>query len=210
MKRFLILTVIILTFLLNGCNGNSTKLVSSWNQPGTDSVHLKKILVVAVVRKKEHRRMYEDAFAKQLQTEGVNATASYTLVPKLSGDKDKDKPLIVAAIKKIHADGVIVATLASVDKDERYIEMAPVQVTTYSAPYGMYGYYNYRQGIIQEPGYTIKETTIKLQTTLFQVSNEGLLWTGETDSFNPESAQEVVVENVKLINSALLKSGLLQ
>ena len=138
MVKKTIYAAIVLMFLLTGCAG--TKLVSQWSQPGYNGPAFKNLLIIGIFKDDLHRHMYEDAFAEQLRGYGVKAVASYTVVPKLSGKKEQDKKRIKAAVAKLNADAVIVATLVGIDKDQRYVPSAPVYVSRYGGPYGMYGY----------------------------------------------------------------------
>ena len=205
-KRFVLLMVVSM-FLFSGCA--STKLVSSWSQPGFSGPSLKRVLVLAVSHNEMQRRLYEDSFVAKLQAEGVEAIASYTMVATLDSDKEKNKTLIKAAVVKTVADSVLVATLVSVDSDEQYVPASTVYVPGRGGAYGMYGYYGYSYGVIHQPGYTISTTTVKLHATVFSAKTGDMLWAGDTRSLNPDSAVEVIHENIELINAAMKKSGLL-
>lgn len=201
------LMLVMVVVFLSGCA--TTKLVSSWSQPGFDGTKLTNVLVIGVMDDDMHRRMYEESFVAHLQADGIKAVASYTVVPDLSGDRDKDKVLIKAAVKKMAVDGVIVANLASIDKEERYVQAAPMYVSQYGGPHGMYGYYGHSYGIIHQPGYFVEDTNVVLRTAIFRVKDEAMIWTGETDSFNPDSAQEIIDDNILLIDEAVKEAGIL-
>ncbi len=205
-KRFALLLIVSL-FVFSGCAG--TKLVSSWSKPGFSGPPLKRVLVLAVSNNEMQRRLYEDSFVGKLQTEGVDAIASYTQVATLDSDREQNKKLIKAAVAKTAADSVLVATLVSVENDEQYVPASTVYVPGRGGAYGMYGFYGYSYGVIHQPGYTIANTTVKLHVTVFSAKTGEMLWAGDTRSLNPDSAKAVIHENIELINAAMKKDGLL-
>ncbi|MEA3232408.1 MAG: hypothetical protein U9Q05_11705 [Thermodesulfobacteriota bacterium] len=79
----------------------------------------------------------------------------------------------------------------------------------YGYGYGYYGYYGRTYDTIYQPGYTTEDTIVKLETTVFDVESEKMVWAGGTRSFNPSSAEKVITENANLILSSMKKAGLL-
>ena len=207
MSRRIALLLIVSLFLFSGCTG--TKLVSSWSKPGFSGPPLKKILVLAVSNNDMQRRLYEDAFAVKLRSEGVDVITSYTIVEKLGKNKEENKKLIKAAVAETAADSVLIVTLTGIENDEQYVPASTVHVASRGGAYGMFGYYGYSHGIIHQPGYTLNNTTVKLHTAVFLAKTEEMLWAGDTQRLNPDSATEVIHENIELISTEMKKDGLL-
>lgn len=210
MSRRIVLLLIVSLFLFSGCA--STKLVSSWTQPGFGGPPLKHILVLAVSDHDMLRRLYEDAFVTKLQEAGADAVASYTLIKKFDNNEEKNKELIRAAVAKTGVDGVLITTLAGVENEKHYVPGSTVYVSgrgsAYGA-YGMYGYYGYSHGFIHQPGYTVNNKTVKLHTAIFSVKTEEMLWAGGTQSLNPDSDTSVIHDSIEVINTSIKKAGLL-
>ena len=209
MKRFMLLLVGSM-LALSGCS--KPHLVSSWSQPDYSGPTLKKIMIVGVSDNDLMRRVYEDNFVKTLKTEGVDAVASYTLVEKFADDKDQNVKLLKAAAGKISADSVLVTSVSSVDRDDQYIPGSTVYVSNRGSAlgmYGMHGYYGYSYDVVNSAGYTVENTTVKMQSAVFSAADGTMLWSGATSDLNPDSAAEVVTANIKLVNNALKASGLL-
>lgn len=199
--------IVMMLFVVTGCA--STKLVSSWTQEGFSGAALKKVLVLAVVKEDLQRRLYEDSFVEKLQAEGVDAVASYTLVANLDGGKEQNKQRIQQAVKSSAADSVLIATLVGVEKNEQYVAAPPVYIPQRGGAYGMYGYYGRSYEMIYHPGYTIENTTVKLNTTVFRTETEEMLWAGDTRSYNPTSVRTVIEDNINVISAAMKKDGLI-
>ncbi len=207
MNKRIVLFLVVSLFTFSGCA--STKLVSTWSQPGFSGPSLKRVLILAVSNNEMRRRIYEDSFVQKLQAEGVEAIASHTMVATLDKDKEESKKLIKAAVAQAAADSVLVTTLTGVENDEQYVPASTVYVPRRGGAYGMYGFYGYSHGVIYQPGYTIDNTTVKLHATVFSAKTGEMLWAGDTRSLNPDSARAVIHENIELINAAMKKDGLL-
>ena len=72
---------------------------------------LKKVLVLAVVKNKMQRRLYEDSFVKKLRDTGITAIASYTKLPELSDDKDVNIKKIKALVAETGVDYISIGAL---------------------------------------------------------------------------------------------------
>jgi len=201
------LTLIILSLLGVTACVSSTKMVKSWIDPEFKGGAFQKILVLAVIKDDIHRRSYEQRFAELVPNYNAAAIAGYTLVKET---KDySSKPKIIEAVKKSGADAVLVAELVSVKKKERQVPASYSYAPRYGYGYGYYGYSSRAYDTMYQPGYTTVDTVVKLETTVFDVQTEKMVWAGGTRSFNPGSAEKVITENANLILSGMKKAGLL-
>jgi hypothetical protein len=103
--KFLNCCVILFLFFLNSCG---------WKDPQLGSRKYTNILVIGVAKQPDRRKFYEDAFAKQLNRQGIMAIASHTMIPR---DKMQDKDTIVKSIEGLQVDGVIVTRLQGITGD---------------------------------------------------------------------------------------------
>ncbi len=210
-KDILFLSITItFSFLLSACS--STSLVNRWSDPEYKGPALQKILVIGIIKDDIKRRSFEEEFSSLITGNGRTGIASYTLLPDLKSADQKEE--ILAVVDKVGADGVMIVTLQGVSKEQRDV---PPSVDYYPAPgmgmgmgmgYGMYGYYGMSHTAVYRPGYTVTDTVVRLDTKLFAVSSEKMIWAGKTESFNPSSAQTVVSELAKLLINDMKKSGM--
>ena len=201
-----LMLIILLLFGLTACT-SSTKLVKSWSDPAFEGKSFQKILILAVIKDDIQRRHYEQVFAERVASYKATGIAGNTLIenPKDYGNK----PKILEAVKKSGADAVLLADLVSVKKEERQVPSSFSYAPRYGYGYGYYGYYGRAYDTIYQPGYTTEDTIVKLETTVFDVETEKMVWAGGTRSFNPAIAEKVITENADLILSSMKKSGLL-
>ncbi len=199
----MILGVLILA--MTGCA--STKLVQSWEEPAFNDKPLEKILVLGVFKNDLNRRLYEDAVVKALEKENRVGITGYSLMPNTSDYDEKEE--IVAAVGKAGADAVMLATLVGVKKEEKYMPPTVTYQPSMGFSHGMYNYYAVSYDRVVDPGYTVTNTIVKLEITVFSVKTEKMIWAGATRSFNPKSEEKLVKETAELITKDMKKVGLL-
>ena len=74
---------------------------------------------------------------------------------------------------------------------------------------GMYDYYSVSYHRVTTPGYTVTNTIVNLEITVFSVKTEQMIWAGATRSVNPKSGEKLVKEAAGLIVADMKKAGLL-
>ncbi|MBT8468644.1 MAG: hypothetical protein KJN97_07825, partial [Deltaproteobacteria bacterium] len=53
--------------------------------------------------------------------------------------------------------------------------------------YGYYGFYGTTYAKVHEPGYFDTSTTIRVETNLYSLSTDALVWTGQSATVDPKS-----------------------
>ena len=181
----LILSILVSSTLFS-C-GPSTKIVKTWMEPGASVSQSpsNKTLVISMVKDETSRRVIEDQLVKRLEGKGV---ASYTIVTT-----DLLKTANEATLKQKLTDGqfthVLLMRLADVEKETSYV---PGTTTGF---YGGYGrYYGYGAGMYSSPGYYTTDKNYFVETIVYSVSPDKLLWTGTTKTVNPSKIDKTVTE----------------
>ena len=86
--------------------------------------------------------------------------------------------------------------------------------STYYTPapayYGMYGYYNSSYAMVHDPGYYQENTIVKLETNVYDVASEKLVWSGVTETLNPETAQDVANSVAFKVTEDMVKSKVIR
>jgi len=200
MKR-IFLAVLVFTTLAS-C-GPSTKIEKSWMEPGSSVTKSagNKTFAIAVVKDETSRRVIEDQLVKRLNN---NAVASYTLI-----SSDMLKAADEGALKKILTDGqfthVLLMRLADVEKETSYV---PGTTTGF---YGGYGrYYGYGAGMYSTPGYYTTDKNYFIETTVYTINPDKLVWTGTTKTVNPSKVEKTVNEIADVVSAKMQKDGFLK
>jgi hypothetical protein len=194
--RNLILSVFVITTLVS-C-GPSTKIEKSWQEPGASVTPGpdNKTLVIALVKDETSRRVIEDQLVKRL---AGSATASYTVAANATQDELNQK---ITEGKYTH---VLLMRLADVEKETSYV---PGTTTSY---YGGYGrYYGYGAGMYSTPGYYTTDKNYFVETTVYTVNPDKLVWTGTTKTVNPSKIEKMVNEIADVVSDKMKKDGFLK
>lgn len=208
--RARLLAVAALSLLLNACA--STTLSSEWKNPNYTGGPIRKLAVFVMTPDDNLRRFAEDQAVQRLP-KGTVGVAGYTMFPKVSeGDKDK----VRARLVQDGFDGAMVTRLVSNDKTQTYVPpqtyLVPAGPSFGAGPYygSFYGYYGYASTYAYTtPGYTMDVTTVVVETLLYKLPEDTVVWTGTTQTVNPQSKPEMVQAIVKIVETELAKEGLL-
>jgi hypothetical protein len=199
--RNLILSLIVISTLVS-C-GPSTKIEKSWMEPGASVTASapNKVLMIAMVKDETSRRVIEDHLVKRAGSTGV---ASYTIL-----STDMLKAASDEELKKVLTDGkfthVILMRLADVEKETSYV---PGTTTSF---YGGYGrYYGYGAGMYSTPGYYTTDKNYFVETTVYSINPDKLLWTGTTKTVNPSKVEKTVNDIADVVAEKMKKDGFLK
>jgi hypothetical protein len=200
MNKLVLLSVVLISMM--GCSP-STKLVKSWGAPGvviTQGAE-NKVLVIGMVRDDSGRRVVEDQMVKKLK----NGVASYTLIPS-----SKMQETTNAELSKILHDGkfthVLMMVLADI-QDETYYVPGTTSMSYYG---GYYGYYGYGASVYSTPGYYTTDKIYSVETTVYRVNPDELIWTGTTQTVNPSNLQRTVDDVAEAVAYQMKKDGFLK
>lgn len=188
MKRIILLLVAL--FAMGACEkGPTTTIPLAWKNPSYQGGGFKKLFVIGVAQDDPSRRLFEDTFAKAIASEGASAQASWGHLPKTGKLTEEE---VRGAIEGGDFDGVLITRLLSVDQNQEYVPPSTHSVPTTYYGYGYYGYYGASYSIVHEPGYYKTNTHFRLETNLYSVATGDLVWSGQSDTLNPESLAEVI------------------
>jgi len=212
MSNILKLIIIAALFSISACS-TQTKLYERWHDKEYFGPKLEKVLVLGVFKDDLQRRMFEELFTSEVDAEGKNAIAGYTLMPE---DKDFDsKEDIARAVKKVGADSVLITSYKGVIEKQREVASRVDYVPRMGMSYGRYGYgyrgyYGSTYATVYRPGYTVVDKIVQLETRVYSVKNEKLVWAGKTKTVNASSAEDIVEELVQIIIKDMKESALIK
>jgi len=194
--RNLILSVLVTASLVS-C-GPSTKIEKSWMEPGASvsASPSNKTLAVALVKDETSRRVIEDQLVKRLNN---NAVASYTILT------DATEAALNQKITEGKFTHVLLMRLADVEKETSYV---PGTTTGF---YGGYGrYYGYGAGMYSTPGYYTTDKNYFVETTVYTINPDKLVWTGTTKTVNPSKIEKTVNDIADVVSEKMKKDGFLK
>ncbi len=206
MKNKLFLAALAIS-LFTAC-GPSTKITKVWTDPSLNAATVKpfqKVLVIAQLKDDSSRRIAEDKIVAS-SSKG-NFVASYTYLK----ESQQDQKLVVADLLKDGIDGIILMRLTDIEKSTDY-----VQGTSYYGGwgygggfYGGYGGWGYGGSMYTSPGYYEENKTYYVETNIYDVKSNKLLWSGTTSTMNPTKINETLDEIIAVIKTELSNKGLI-
>lgn len=196
--------VVAMALLSPGCA--STLIRDAWHNPEAKPTAYKNVLTLALAEPATNRRLIEDALVAHISRgSDVRAVAAYTVL----ADADvKDEAKIRAAIAQTNADGLVVMRMVGSQTETTY-----VPGHTYSVPV-MYrrwwGYYRTVVPMVSTPGYFRNDEKVRLETTVFSVADEMLVWAGMSETTNPSSISALTAEAATAVVKDMRKRRLIR
>jgi hypothetical protein len=171
---------------LSACD--DTKLVESWST-NTGRIQLKNILAVAMMKDGSRRRTLEEAMVKQIEKAGAEATASYELFPNVEV-RDQEKCKQVIASKGF--DGAVFVQLVD-SSTEQYYQPGRYRYSDFPVwRRSMWGYWRESWPVMYEPGYSFTTRVVTMETTVYDVAKDEILWGGISKTTDPETSEKLI------------------
>ncbi|HEV8080226.1 MAG TPA: hypothetical protein VGP43_05915 [Chitinophagaceae bacterium] len=199
MKKFIYLAIAVISF--TSC-GSPAHIEKSWRDPEVtiDMSKLNKVLVVALLKNEINRRATEDQLVTMLKGKGI---ASYNYLTKeIREDSEND---IKQKLKEQGFDGAIIMRLADVNKDVRYVPGTNNNFPHYYGHFWPY-YWNTRSNFYQ-PGYYESTKTFTVETNVYSLIRDKLVWSGLTSSVDPQNADKMMHGVAKEVYRKMKKEG---
>jgi len=189
--------------MVAGCA--TTEVSNTWKDPQYSGSPLRKVVVLGVTRQAGVRRVFEDTFVKSLSAAGVDAVASYTLLPT---DGQLPEGALRKAVADSGADGVLIARMVERQTD---IQTMPSMVAPsyYGSRRYYYGAYSgawmgyYEPATVQTFHYILGEITV------FHAEKPEPVWTASTRTQEPGDVAKATEGYAEVVIPALKKDGVI-
>lgn len=180
-----------------------TKFSSVWKSPEAATARLagQKVAALIIDSDESLRVAGEEALARELTERGMQGVPSYRFVPK---EELKSADQARGWYEKAGVQAVVALRVVSDEKKLQY------QPSTWTSGYysSLWGYYGYGWGVVYDPGYKRIDRYVSLETLIFSVPKNALLWAGLSETENPQEPARVIEEVVREAVSEMRKQGL--
>jgi hypothetical protein len=161
----------------------ATKLIAVWADPAAGQTRFTKVIVAFQSADEVMRRNSEVTFVKRFP----KATAAYTM---MQGVDVKDRDQVKALVEKAGFDGAVIMHLVRTDKETIY---SPGTTWWGTAPYtSMWGFWGYGWGTAYQPGYITNDHLVTIETNVYSVKEDKLLWASRSETTNPETVSKLI------------------
>jgi hypothetical protein len=182
------------------------KFTSTWKAPDAAGTSFAGKTVAALIMSDDMslRVSGEEALVRELMAVGVTkGVASYRIVPR---EELRDPAKAKGWYERAGVDGVVSMRLVSADVKKTW---AP---STWTTPYygTLWGYYGYGWGAVYHSGFASEDQIVVIETLIFSVPRDALLWAGVTETTNPKDAGRAIEEVVAATVAEMRKQGLIR
>ncbi len=174
-----------------------------WKSPETAHVSFagKKVAALVITQDDSLRVAGEESLVNELTALGLQAVSTYRIAPKeelLSADRAK------GWFEKAGVEGVVALRPVGSEKRIRYNDSLWLS-PTYNT---FWGYYGYGYSSVYVIGSPARDTVITVETLIYSVPRNQLLWAAVSETRNPKTLQRFVEDLVKESVKELRKQGL--
>jgi hypothetical protein len=193
--------------ILYAC-ASTSRITSSWTPRPTTPVLFKKVIVLGLIHDRDRtlREQMEQSLAAHLRARGQEAICACDLY----GPKEFDRLTEAEALSKLSTSGVDgVLTIVLLDKErERYYVPGQMQYTPYGFYYDRFwGYSRTLYWRIYSPGYYTTNTRYFWESNLYDLSDGKLIYSAQSQSFDPSTSEKLGNEYGKLIVDDIINKG---
>jgi hypothetical protein len=167
------------------------------------------ILIIGVADEPVVRRQFEDTFVKELAALGVSAKSSYQV---LTDEQISSKDSLEAAIRAQSMDSVLVTRVIGVEEISTYTPPTYTRTHTplhFDRHYRDYHSYFNHAVQVATPGYWDKYDVLKLESNLYDSASQQLIWSVQSESFDPRSATQLIDDQITIAIKSLRNTGLI-
>ena len=204
--KLLILFIITVSFY--GCA--SQKITGSWADPDIKSFGpYTKAFVIVMTQNKDANYFIESQMVKTLISRGFKAVKSNDIYPPgFSVIKDFTREQLIESIKRTGCDAVLTLALLDARSVESYHPGTSYTPYSYGHYGSFYGYYGYNYPQVYSPGYYSVDKDFFLETNLYDLVSDKLLWSVQSEASNPENLEEWFKKYSVLLINHIEKNGL--
>jgi hypothetical protein len=185
---------------------STTTFDSTWRAPDARPVTLtgKKVVGLFMSKSPAKRRVAEDAMAREITARGAIGVPAYTV---LSDDEIKDQELVRAKLDSLGFSGVVVMRVVGRETQYGYAPDVVWFRPYYRAFWG--GYWRWGWGTVWEPGYLTVDRVVKVETLVYSLEQDKLIWAGVSRTVDPARLDDFIGELAKAVSDRMKKDGIL-
>ena len=184
----------------------TTKITETWKDVRYRGAPFSDLFVIGVAKEENTRRSFENKFVEKLQAAGVEAVASSSI---MESNQKIEKAAILATIEKLDIDAVLVTRLVSLKEEEIRSPSTSEHGRRDDYQGRFYGDYNTAYGYTHQPAQYTTSVRVGLETKLYDVKTEQLIWAATSKTANPKSKTKLFDAVIEALVRDLKKNKLL-
>jgi hypothetical protein len=199
---------LIILLVIAGCT--TSRITSTWKDKNVFPQKYNKIMILGLIREEDRSMQIdmENHMVGDLKDLGYNAISSFAEF----GPKAFDKMTEAEALNKLKnsgVDAVITIVLLNKKQESRYVA-GSMNYTPYGPQHRrLWGYRTTLFDRIYQPGYYVTDTKYFWESNFFDMRNQQLLYSAQTESFDPATSESMAHEYGELIVANMVKQAVL-
>ena len=177
MRTLHLLPIVAGAALFVGCY-HATQLAATWRDPAAPTMHFQHPIAIFVTKSETLRRTMEDKMASKF----MNGVPSYRV---LASTDVEDGAAIRQQLANAGYDGAIVMRVANVDT--RVVSYTTGRYWSGAPYYSFAGYWGSAWGYPYDPGYVNSDVIVSIETQLYSLSSDKLVWAARSETTDPSS-----------------------
>ncbi len=175
---------------------------SVWKSPDAAQVSFagKKIAALIISQDVSLRMSGEESLVTELTARGMQAVATYRIAPK---EELQSAERARRWFERAGVEGVVALRPVSSEQRLSYDDSMWLS-PSYNSFWGYYGYGWSSAVVIGSPA---RDTVITVETLIFSVTRDQLVWAGVSETRNPKTLQRFIADLVKKSVKELQKQG---
>lgn len=185
-----------------GCGGAETQFEAQWGRR-VDLRGVHSVVALYASHDGAQRRTIEDAMTRKLAQRGVHAVPAYAV---LDNNEDADYKTAKASLAAKGFDAVLEIRLISKENEQT---TAYYRNAWHGGGYSGWGYSGYWGwgGPYAYDYYVYNTPVVRLETNLYSLHDDQLVWSGRTKTTDADTMNEVVDEVTSAVATKLDKRG---
>ncbi len=182
----------------------TTTFQSTWKSPTARPLRLagRKVAAVFINRDPALRRRAEDAMAREISARGAQGVPAYTV---LSDSEIRDRDAAKARFEQLGFSGSVVMRIVGSETQYTY-EPVFWGAPRYHHFWG--GYWGWGWGTVWEPAYLREDKIVKVETLVYSLEQDQLVWAGVSRTFNPSEIEGFISELSAAVSKEMAREGL--
>jgi hypothetical protein len=189
-----------------------TTMETNWVLPGAEGEAFRKLAVIGILRHDKESTAFESAVAEKFDAKGVKTIPGFTF---MEGKKKLSREEMEKRVNGTGAEALLIFKVIAVDKSHHY-----VPPTAYISPdlfpydwwwdddywgyynpypYSYWGYWYPAMQVVTTPGYWETSKTFVVESTLYRTSDQRMVWTGVSDTYDPSSRADLANSLAKVV-----------
>jgi hypothetical protein len=183
----------------------TTQFTSTWRDPTAQPItlHGQRVAAFMISPNETTRRAGEDILARELTAEGVQGIAGYQLTGATGPQRVLDSEALRKQLERAGVEGTVIMRVVDRRQELNYVPGGPYYAS-------MYGYWDYGWAMIGAPGYLQTNTVVSVETLVYSVKQDKLLWGGVSETIDPRNLDSFISEVVKQAGKEIRQAGLVR